>query len=63
MIAAATLAGGCLLMIAAGLAWTARLLQADTLDALALAGKAGTPKARECPARTARECPARTTPA
>jgi hypothetical protein len=61
-MAAATLAGGRPL-IAAGLAWAARLLPAGTPDALVLAGEAGTPKARECPGRTTRQCPARTTPA
>jgi len=44
MIAAAALAGGCLLIIAAGLAWTARLVRVGTLDALALAEKVGTPR-------------------
>ena len=42
MIAAAALAGGCLLIIATGLAWTARLVHVGTLDALALAEKVGT---------------------
>jgi len=44
VIAAAALAGGCLLIIAAGLAWTARLVHVGTLDALALAEKVGTPR-------------------
>ncbi len=44
MIAAAALAGGCLLVIAAGLAWTARLVHIGTLDALALADKVATPR-------------------
>ena len=44
VIAAAALAGGCLLIIAAGLAWTARLVHIGTLDALALADKVATPR-------------------
>jgi len=44
VIAAAALAGGCLLIIAAGLAWTARLVHIGTLDALALAEKVGKPR-------------------
>ncbi len=44
MIAAAALAGSCLLILAAWLAWTARVLYAGTLDALALADKIGTPR-------------------
>ena len=43
-MAAAGLAGGCLLIIAAGLAWTARLVHIGTLDALALADKVATPR-------------------
>jgi hypothetical protein len=44
VIAAAGLAGGCLLIIVAGLAWTARLVHIGTLDALALADKVATPR-------------------
>ena len=44
MIAAAGLAGGCLLIITAGLAWTARLVHIGTLDALALAAKVAMPR-------------------
>ena len=42
VIAAAVLAGACLLIVAAGLAWTARLLRVGTLDALALASEVAT---------------------
>jgi hypothetical protein len=44
VIAAAALAAGAGLFIAAGLAWTAHLLRIGTLDALELAGKVGTPE-------------------
>ena len=44
MIAAAALAVGACLLIAAGLAWTARLLHVGMLDALELADKVGTPE-------------------
>ncbi len=43
MIAVAALAGACL-FIAAGLAWTARLVHIGTLDALALAAKVAAPE-------------------
>ncbi len=46
VIAAAVLAGACLLIVAAGLAWTARLLRVGTLDALTLASKVATPEPR-----------------
>jgi hypothetical protein len=43
VIAAAGLAAGALVFIAAGLTWTARLLRIGALDALELAEKVGTP--------------------
>jgi hypothetical protein len=43
MTAAATLAGAWLLIVAAGLYWTARLLHIGNLDAHGLAAKLGTP--------------------
>ncbi|HXW46507.1 MAG TPA: hypothetical protein VEL03_17085 [Streptosporangiaceae bacterium] len=46
MTAAATLAGAWLLIVAAGLYWTARLLHIGNLDAHGLAEKLGTPHPR-----------------
>jgi len=43
VIAAAALAGACLIIVIGGLAWTARVLRIGWLDALALAGKVATP--------------------
>ena len=44
MITTAALAGSCLLILAAWLAWTVRVLHVGTLDALALADKIATPR-------------------